>query len=152
MDTLHFWRRSTWKQKIELSASRAKSYLEETSKKNRVLLAYISAYGYTREMAMQVKEGLLKSGNLEVDMVDIENMLLGDLEGHLVRADGLLVGSPTINQNTLLPVYKLFAVCNPIIRAPMRPGPAVTAMPSRPARSTPAIRRDSRITGEILTV
>ena len=24
------------------------------------------------------------------------------------------MGSPTINQNTLLPVYKLFAVCNPI--------------------------------------
>ena len=47
-------------------------------------------------------------------MVDIENILLGDLEEHLVRADGLLVGSPTINQNTLLPVYKLFALCNPI--------------------------------------
>ena len=29
-------------------------------------------------------------------------------------ADGLLVGSPTINQNTLLPVYKLFALINPI--------------------------------------
>jgi flavorubredoxin len=29
-------------------------------------------------------------------------------------ADGLLIGSPTINQNTLLPVYKLFALINPI--------------------------------------
>ena len=46
--------------------------------------------------------------------LDIENILLGDLEEQLVRADGILVGSPTINQNTLLPVYKLFAVINPI--------------------------------------
>ena len=29
-------------------------------------------------------------------------------------ADGILVGSPTINQNTLLPVYKLFALINPL--------------------------------------
>jgi flavorubredoxin len=29
-------------------------------------------------------------------------------------AGGLIVGSPTINQNTLLPVYKLFALINPI--------------------------------------
>ena len=32
----------------------------------------------------------------------------------MARADGILVGSPTINQNTLLPVYKLFSVINPI--------------------------------------
>ena len=44
----------------------------------------------------------------------MENILLGDLEEHVVRADGILVGSPTINQNTLLPVYRLFSVINPI--------------------------------------
>jgi flavorubredoxin len=79
-----------------------------------VLVAYISAYGYTKEMALQIVEGLGKKENTLVDMVDIENMLLGDLEEHVVRADGILVGSPTINQNTLLPVYKLFSVINPI--------------------------------------
>ena len=51
---------------------------------------------------------------MEVDLLDIENMLLGELEEHVVKADGILVGSPTINQNTLLPVYKLFSVINPI--------------------------------------
>jgi flavorubredoxin len=106
--------RSTWKEKMERSASMASSYLDDTKKKNRVLLAYISAYGFTKEMALQIREGLLKAGNVEVEMVDIENMLLGDLEEQMVRADGILVGSPTINQNTLLPVYKLFSVVNPI--------------------------------------
>ena len=32
----------------------------------------------------------------------------------MINADALLVGSPTINQNTLLPVYRLFAVINPL--------------------------------------
>lgn len=106
--------RSTWKEKIEHSSLRATKYLNETSRKNRVLVAYISAYGYTREMAIQVAEGLKNSGEVEVDLVDIENMLLGELEERVVWADGLIVGSPTINQNTLLPVYKLFSVINPI--------------------------------------
>ncbi len=106
--------RSGWKEKIDRSFKLATKYLDETRKSNRVLVAYISAYGYTGEMARQVTKGLMKSGDVEVDLLDIENILLGDLEEHVVKADGIIVGSPTINQNTLLPVYKLFAVINPI--------------------------------------
>ena len=106
--------RSGWKEKIDNTASKAMHYLEETSRDNRVLLAYVSAYGYTRKMAEQIAIGLKKTAYTTVDMLDIEHMLLGDLEEHVVRADGILVGSPTINQNTLLPVYKLFSVINPI--------------------------------------
>ncbi len=106
--------RSGWKEKIDRSMKLATKYLEETRKGNRVLVAYISAYGYTGEMARQVAKGLMKTGNVEVDLLDIENILLGELEEHVVKADGIIVGSPTINQNTLLPVYKLFSVINPI--------------------------------------
>lgn len=106
--------RSGWKERIDRSFKLATKYMEETHKSNRVLLAYISAYGYTEEMARQVAEGMKKSGDVQVDLLDIENVLLGDLEEHVVKADGIMVGSPTINQNTLLPVYKLFSVINPI--------------------------------------
>lgn len=106
--------RSGWKEKIDITAQKAKHYLDETSRDNRVLVAYISAYGYTREMAEHIAVGLRKTAYTSVDLLDIEHMLLGDLEEHVVRADGILVGSPTINQNTLLPVYKLFSVINPI--------------------------------------
>lgn len=106
--------RSTWKQAVERSREQATNYLQNTEKQNRILLAYISAYGYTREMAVKISEGLMEIGDFDIDMVDIENMMLGDLEEKMVRADALLVGSPTINQNTLLPVYKLFSVINPI--------------------------------------
>ena len=106
--------RSTWKEKIEKSAAIASCYMDDIERKNRVLIAYVSAYGYTRKMALQLEEGLKKGGDVEVDVLDIENILLGDLEEHVAKADGILVGSPTINQNTLLPVYKLFSVINPI--------------------------------------
>lgn len=106
--------RSAWKEKIEHSRKLASAYLEETSRGNRILVAYVSAYGYTKEMALHVAKGLRKSENITVELVDIENILLGDLEEHVVRADAILVGSPTINQNTLLPVYRLFSVINPI--------------------------------------
>ncbi len=106
--------RSGWKDKIERSLKLSNLYLEETQKSNRVLIAYISAYGYTREMALQMAEGLKTNENITVDLLDIENILLGDLEQHVVTADAIIVGSPTINQNTLLPIYKLFSVINPI--------------------------------------
>ena len=106
--------RSSWKEKIDRSAAIASCYINDTERKNRVLIAYVSAYGFTRKMALQLEEGLKRAGDLEVDVLDIENIMLGDLEEHVVKADGILVGSPTINQNTLLPVYKLFSVINPI--------------------------------------
>ncbi len=106
--------RSDWKAKVDRSEKFASQYLVDTRKDNRVLVAYVSAYGYTKEMAIQLAEGLKKNNNIKVDLLDIETILLGDLEEHVVRADGILVGSPTINQNTLLPIYKLFSVINPI--------------------------------------
>jgi flavorubredoxin len=106
--------RSGWKERMDRAQKYAETYIENTRKDNRVLVAYISAYGYTEEMARHLAEGLKRKGTVEVDLVDIENILLGDLEELVVRADGIVIGSPTINQNTLLPVYKLFSVINPI--------------------------------------
>jgi flavorubredoxin len=107
--------RSNWKKYVELSENYSQEYLEKTkSFKNRVFLAYISAYGYTAEMADNIRKGLVETGDIEVEMADIEHMLMGDLEAKLVSSDALILGSPTINQNTLLPVYKLFSIVNPI--------------------------------------
>jgi flavorubredoxin len=106
--------RSSWNERINRAEKLAAAYMQETQKQNRVLVAYISAYGYTRVMAEQVASGLKKSGELHVDLVDIEHLSLGEMEELMVRSDGLIIGSPTINQNTLLPVYRLFSAINPI--------------------------------------
>ena len=95
--------RKNWKSCVEKSLKWSNEYLSKTEKKKRVLIAYVSAYGYTGEMAEKLREGLLGTGELKVDIIDLENMLTGDMESWLVKSDALLVGSPTINQNTLLP-------------------------------------------------
>ncbi len=80
----------------------------------KVLIAYVSAYGYTGEMAESIASGIRETGDIEVSVVDIENIQLGELEEQIVQSGGILIGSPTINHNTLLPVYKMFSVINPI--------------------------------------
>jgi NADH oxidase (H2O-forming) len=100
---------------IEISEQRAREYMDITGHNHkRVLLAYISAYGYTAEMARKIAEGIHLAGEIEIDMVDIEDILLGELEEKIVMCNAILIGSPTINQNTLLPVYKMFSLINPI--------------------------------------
>ncbi len=107
--------RSTWKEIVAKSDKLSKDYLKATeSKDHKVLITYVSAYGYTRQMAEWIKKGIEQAGDFDVTCMDIEFALLGDLEAAITVSDALLVGSPTINQNTLLPVYKLFACINPI--------------------------------------
>jgi flavorubredoxin len=65
-------------------------------------------------MADAIAEGIKQVVDYTVRVVDIENIMLGDLEELIVKSKSILVGSPTINQNTLLPVYRLFAMINPL--------------------------------------
>lgn len=108
--------RKNWKKYVDLSEQYALNYLENTKgeRKKRALITYVSAYGYTGEMAESIGRGIGSGGDIEVKTLDIEMIELGELEAEIVKSDALLVGSPTINQNTLLQVYKLFAVINPL--------------------------------------
>jgi len=108
--------RKNWKKYVDLSGKYAGEYIENTrgDRKKRALITFVSAYGYTREMAESIGKGIASGGDIEVKTLDIELIELGDLEAEIVKSDALLVGSPTINQNTLLQVYKLFSVINPL--------------------------------------
>ncbi|MGB8490430.1 MAG: FprA family A-type flavoprotein [Bacteroidales bacterium] len=101
---------------VSLTESYANDYLRLTADKSvkKVLVAYVSAYGYTKLAAEYITSGILETGGIEADITDIENISAADLELKLTEADAILVGSPTINQNTLLQVYKLFALINPL--------------------------------------
>ncbi len=107
--------RTSWELMVNKSEQWAKEFLEKTGhKENNILITYVSAYGYTKEMAYKIKEGLLLSGDFNVNVIDLESILLGDLEEQLTLSNAFIIGSPTINQNTLLPIYRLFSVINPI--------------------------------------
>lgn len=107
--------RSTWKEKVALSEKYAEQYISDSlCIDNSILITYVSAYGYTRQMAEAIALGVREVVDYKIHIVDIENMLLGELEELIVRSKSFLIGSPTINQNTLLPVYRMFALINPI--------------------------------------
>ena len=101
---------------IDLTQSWANEYLKITTEKSgyNIMVAYVSAYGYTREAATLIARGISETKDIEVETVDIEEIPLDILEEKIIACDGLVLGSPTINQNTLLPVYKLFSLVNPI--------------------------------------
>jgi len=101
---------------ISLTENYSNDYLKLVSPKHlkRVLIAYVSAYGYTKLAAETIAQGILQYENFEVEVTDIENISAEDLELKIISADAILAGSPTINQNTLMPVYKLFSLINPI--------------------------------------
>ncbi len=108
--------RDSWKKIVNLTERYAEDYVKLTENRDvkHVLITYISAYGYTKQMAEQIADGIRKAGNIKVSLLDIETIPMGELESEIVLSDAILVGSPTINQNTLLPVYKLFSLINPL--------------------------------------
>jgi NADH oxidase (H2O-forming) len=107
--------RSDWKKRVDLSEKYAQEYLlKSCSVKDQVLIAYISSYGFTRKMALAIADGINSSGQAVACLADIENIDLGELDSMITASNGIIVGSPTINQNTLLPVYKMFALINPL--------------------------------------
>jgi flavorubredoxin len=108
--------RKNWKNIVDETRRLSEEYvaLTERSGMKRLLITYVSAYGYTAEMARLIAAGASKADNLEVEVLDIETADIGEMDSKLTIADGVIVGSPTINQNTLLPVYRLMAVVSPL--------------------------------------
>lgn len=105
--------RSHWKRYVDLSEQYSREYLA-MPQPHRVYIPYVSAYHKTGLIAEAIARGIEKSGVVKAFAQDIEHTAIGDLEMQLTLASGLIVGCPTINQNILLPIYKLFAVINPL--------------------------------------
>ncbi len=107
--------RTTAKEIIERSAKFAQEYIDQNALANKsVLITYVSAYGYTKDMAIAIEEGIKSVEGIKTELLDIETIDLGELDSKLVLSDAILIGCPTINQNILLPIYKMFAVINPL--------------------------------------
>lgn len=105
--------RSNWKKYVDLSEHYANEALAMPQQK-RVYIPYVSAYHKTGALAHAIAEGLASDPNLEIFVQDIEHTSLGEIDMQVAMASGIIIGCPTINQNILLPVYRLFAVINPL--------------------------------------
>jgi NADH oxidase (H2O-forming) len=104
---------SDWKKYVE----RTEAFALEAMKfpeNSRVFIAYVSSYGKTKMMAEAIAEGVRLNPDVEVDLCDVEKFTFAEFDDRLTRASAVLVGSPTINQNSFLPVYTLFAAVCPL--------------------------------------
>lgn len=104
--------RSYWKEKVARSKAMCQEFLNYPDK-NLVFIGYVSAYGYTRTLAEKIAEGIRSEG-MDVDVVDVEKLGVEEIASHVEKANALLLGSPTINQNALPPVYNCFAALTPL--------------------------------------
>lgn len=102
-----------WKKYVDLSEKYAKEHMQYPEKQ-KVFIPYVSAYNKTGLIAEKIAEGIKMAGDIDVVVKDIETTCIGELDMELTQSTGVIVGSPTINQNILLPVYKLFAVISPL--------------------------------------
>ncbi len=76
---------------------------------------YVSAYGYTKQLAEKIAEGINSTGNVEVNLYNIIEHDMTDLVAEVGTSDAILFGSPTIVNELLEPVRDLMAKLNPVI-------------------------------------
>ncbi|MEI6847676.1 MAG: FprA family A-type flavoprotein [Chlorobiaceae bacterium] len=105
--------RSDWKKYVDLSLKYATSAIALPHEKN-ILIAYVSAYENTTLLAQKIADGLRQSCDFKIDICNIEAMDFLKIEEKIAHSSGIIVGSPTLNQNILPQIYQLFSAVNPI--------------------------------------
>lgn len=75
--------------------------------KKTVIMPYVSAYGYTGQLAEEIKKGIQDSGDIDVRIYDMVTSDQAQVLGELGFADGILFGTPTIVGEALKPIWDL---------------------------------------------
>lgn len=96
---------------VEKSLHMYKEMSTEKALKKNVQVFYISAYHNTERMAEYLVSKLNKNG-IKADAHEITSMDINDAVELVNKSTGILVGSPTINQDAVGPVWKLLtSIC-----------------------------------------
>ncbi len=80
---------------------------KRTNKKPTAVIAYVSAYGYTKMLADAIVRGITENNEADAKIFDLEKADFGEVLTEAEIADGLLLGSPTILGDAVAPVYIL---------------------------------------------
>ena len=77
------------------------------NQKKTVVMPYVSAYGYTGQLAEQIAKGIEDSGDIEVRRYEMVTADQAKVLDELGFADGILFGTPTIVGEALKPIWDL---------------------------------------------
>lgn len=75
--------------------------------KKLVVIPYVSAYGYTQQIAEEIERGIEDSGNIEVRSFDMVTNSQDAVLAEIYGADGVLFGTPTMVGDALKPIWDL---------------------------------------------
>ncbi len=75
--------------------------------KKKVVIPYVSAYGYTAQLAEEIAKGIGEHDNIEVKLYDMVTADVAEVQGEINSADGILFGTPTILGEALKPIWDL---------------------------------------------
>ncbi|MCK8059251.1 MULTISPECIES: FAD-dependent oxidoreductase [unclassified Fusibacter] len=83
--------------------------------KKTVIIPYVAAYGYTKELADKITEGIRSAGDIDVKLYDMVYADKSEVMEEIKWADGYLFGTPTINGDALPPIMDLVMGMSPIV-------------------------------------
>ena len=84
---------------------------------DRVFIGYVTCYGYTRAMADKLAACLQERG-AKVDIKDLADISPEEAAAYIHQADVLAIGSPTVNADSLPPVWAALShISVPIVRS-----------------------------------
>jgi flavorubredoxin/NADPH-dependent 2,4-dienoyl-CoA reductase/sulfur reductase-like enzyme/rubredoxin len=81
----------------------------------KVTIAYVSAYGYTAELASTIATGISENCNAQVDCYDMVVEDHAKVLATVIDSDGIIFGTPTVNGDALPPVTDLVMQLNGLV-------------------------------------
>jgi len=91
----------------QLSSPALHSELSHNQK--TLLIFYISSYGNTRRMAEAIYQGAMQVEDVRVSLYDLEGGEVAPFVDLIEEADGLILGTPTINGDAVKPIWDLLS-------------------------------------------
>ncbi len=98
-------RKDPWKQ---VGLYKQWSSIPAPSKDKNLLIFYASAYGNTAKLAEKIAEGVRQEG-VKVQVMDVTATEIGMMIDRIEAADGIVVGSATINADAVEPIWFLLS-------------------------------------------
>ncbi|KAJ5075786.1 fad-dependent oxidoreductase [Anaeramoeba ignava] len=92
---------------IEKYKNLYREWAKEKNVEKKIVIAYVSAYGYTEEMANSIKKGMEKSNEIPVEMYDLLKEDKAKVIEAIDTAEGIVFGTPTIISEALPPIWDL---------------------------------------------
>ncbi|MDD2738024.1 MAG: FprA family A-type flavoprotein [Methylomonas lenta] len=82
---------------------------EINAQQKTLLIFYISSYGNTKRMAEAIYQGAMQVDDVRVSLYDLEGGEVAPFVDLIEEADGLVLGTPTINGDAVKPIWDLLS-------------------------------------------